>query len=360
VRVPIPPALDAAILACLAKEPSERPASAAVLDRRLAAAMPADESWTPEEARAWWDLRRVVVNPAERAATGTPPEGEAAPAQGRCWPKFSTPMADPRVRRPSRWLVKPSSAPPTLATHPEPQGHSSLFFFQLPGQRQKNLLERALSVFADVRAGEGVSTLLMALNVFLLLAGYSLMKPARDGLILTEGGAEVASYSAAAQAVLLMGAVPLYGWLGTTVVRIVLISIVMTFFSVTLIGFYLGGVAGLREGVAFYIWIGSSTSSSCRSSGSSPTICSPKGQGRRLFPLVGVGQSLGAWVGAAAVAPLVQGLELHALHAHVHGRVRADGGARDHLDRQRARGAPRAAGSAVDATRPWVRRAASS
>jgi serine/threonine-protein kinase len=94
---PIPPALDAAILACLAKEPSERPASAAVLDRRLAAAMPADESWTPEEARAWWDLRRVVVNPAERAATGTPPEGEAAPAQGRCWPKFSTPMADPRV-----------------------------------------------------------------------------------------------------------------------------------------------------------------------------------------------------------------------------------------------------------------------
>jgi AAA family ATP:ADP antiporter len=30
-----------------------------------------------------------------------------------------------------------------------------------------------------------------------------------------------------------------------------------------------------------------------------------EGQGRRLFPLVGVGQSLGAWLGAAAVAPLV-------------------------------------------------------
>ena len=41
------------------------------------------------------------------------------------------------------------------------------------------------------------------MNIFLLLAGYSLMKPARDGLILTEGGAELASYSAAAQAVLL-------------------------------------------------------------------------------------------------------------------------------------------------------------
>ena len=33
-----------------------------------------------------------------------------------------------------------------------------------------------------------------------------------------------------------------------------------------------------------------------------------EGQGRRLFPFIGVGQSLGAWVGAATVAPLVQGL----------------------------------------------------
>jgi AAA family ATP:ADP antiporter len=204
--------------------------------------------------------------------------------------------------------VNSSSAPRTLASHPEPQAQSSLFFFQLPGQRQKNALERALSVFADVRAGEGVSTVLMALNVFLLLAGYSLMKPARDGLILTEGGAEVASYSAAAQAVLLMGAVPLYGWLGTKVVRIVLISIVMTFFSVTLIGFYLGGVAGLREGVAFYIWIGLINVFIVSQFWQFANDLFTEGQGRRLFPLVGVGQSLGAWVGAAAVAPLVQGL----------------------------------------------------
>src|SRR5262249_35272723 len=34
-----------------------------------------------------------------------------------------------------------------------------------------------------------------------------------------------------------------------------------------------------------------------------------EGQGRRLFPLIGVGQSLGAWIGAAAVAPLVVRLD---------------------------------------------------
>src|SRR6187431_1805385 len=126
-----------------------------------------------------------------------------------------------------------TSEPRTLATHPELRSHQSLPYFKVLGEQPKNLLERLLSLFADVRAGEGVGTLLLTVNVFLLLAGYSLMKPARDGLILTEGGAEVASYSAAAQAVLLMGIVPLYGWLGTRVVRIKLITIVMVFFSAT-------------------------------------------------------------------------------------------------------------------------------
>src|SRR4026209_2157240 len=123
-----------------------------------------------------------------------------------------------------------ASEPRTLVTHPELKSHQSFPFFKTIGEAPKSALDRLLSVFADVRAGEGVGTLLLAVNVFLLLAGYSLMKPARDGLILTEGGAEAASYSAAAQAVLLMAVVPLYGWLGTLVVRIRLISIMMLFF----------------------------------------------------------------------------------------------------------------------------------
>jgi ATP:ADP antiporter, AAA family len=197
--------------------------------------------------------------------------------------------------------MKNTSVPGTLASNPD-------FAFPVIGEPPKGALERALSVFGEVRAGEGPSTLLLAVNVFLLLAGYSLMKPARDGLILTEGGAEVASYSAAAQAVLLMAAVPIYGWLGTRFIRIKLISIVMTFFAVTLVGFYAGGMAGLREGVAFYIWIGLINVFIVSQFWQFANDLYTEGQGRRLFPLIGVGQSLGAWVGAAAVAPLVQRL----------------------------------------------------
>jgi AAA family ATP:ADP antiporter len=204
--------------------------------------------------------------------------------------------------------MTPASLPRTLATHPEPQSHVSLPVFKVIGERPKGVIERALSVFADVRAGEGVTTLLLTLNVFLLLAGYSVMKPARDGLILTEGGAELASYSAAAQAVLLMGVVPLYGWLGTKVVRIRLIGIVTTFFATVLVAFYAGGMAGLREGFAFYIFIGLLNVFMVSQFWQFANDLFTEGQGRRLFPFIGVGQSLGAWIGAAAVAPLVQRL----------------------------------------------------
>ncbi|HJZ74379.1 MAG TPA: Npt1/Npt2 family nucleotide transporter [Vicinamibacterales bacterium] len=201
------------------------------------------------------------------------------------------------------------SARRPFVAHPEPASHSSLPVFAVIGERPKNLLERALSVFADVRAGEGVTTVLLAVNVFLLLAGYSLMKPARDGLILTEGGAEVASYSAAAQGALLAVLVPFYGWLGTRVVRIRLIAIVMTFFAATLLAFYAGGIIGLREGIAFYIWIGLVNNFIVSLFWQFGNDLFTEAQGQRLFPFIGVGQSLGAWVGAAAVAPLVMRLD---------------------------------------------------
>ena len=204
-------------------------------------------------------------------------------------------------------MMNPSE-PRTLVTHPELRSHHTLPYFKTLGEAPKNALEKLLSLFADVRAGEGVGTLLLALNVFLLLAGYSVMRPARDGLILTEGGAEAASYSAAAQAVLLTAVVPLYGWLGTRMRRIRLIAIVMTFFSLTLVGFYAGGRIGLREGVAFYIWIGLINVFIVSQFWAFANDLYTEGQGRRLFPLIGVGQSLGALVGAAAVTPLVRGL----------------------------------------------------
>lgn len=209
-----------------------------------------------------------------------------------------------------RQMPPDSSEARTLVTHPELASQKSFPFFKTVGERPKNALEKLLSLFADVRAGEGASALLLAITIFLLLAGYSVMKPARDGLILSESGAEVKSYASAAQAVLLMGIVPLYGWLSTRVVRIRLLTVTTLFFAVTLIAFAVAGRSGARVGVPFYIWLGIVNFFIVSQFWAFGNDVYSEGEGRRLFPMIGVGQSLGAWVGASSVAPLVVSLRL--------------------------------------------------
>jgi len=58
-ELPIPKELDAIVLACLAKDPSDRPQTARELARRLEAVAVSGE-WTQELARAWWDTHHPV------------------------------------------------------------------------------------------------------------------------------------------------------------------------------------------------------------------------------------------------------------------------------------------------------------
>src|SRR2546425_2839036 len=120
----------------------------------------------------------------------------------------------------------------------------------------RNRLERFLAHLADVRAGEGVGVLLLALNLFLLLAAYYLLKTVREALILTQGGAEVKSYSAAGQAILLLAVVPAFGAIASRVNRIRLVTAVTLFFASNLAVFILFGKLGFREGVAYFLWVG--------------------------------------------------------------------------------------------------------
>jgi serine/threonine-protein kinase len=64
----IPPALDSAILACLAKHPEDRPQNALQLSRMLSAAVPA-EGWTEERAHRWWNRHHPESNWGRAAET---------------------------------------------------------------------------------------------------------------------------------------------------------------------------------------------------------------------------------------------------------------------------------------------------
>jgi serine/threonine-protein kinase len=59
---PIPAELDAIVLACLAKRPSDRPSGAWELADRLAACELAG-AWTREDARGWWGERLSLAPP---------------------------------------------------------------------------------------------------------------------------------------------------------------------------------------------------------------------------------------------------------------------------------------------------------
>ena len=177
---------------------------------------------------------------------------------------------------------------------------------RFPSLTPRSRLEELLAHLADVRAGEGVVALLLTVNLFLLLGAYYMLKTAREALILSQGGAEVKSYSSAGQALLLLAIVPLYGVLASRVTRIRLVTGVMLFFSSNLVVFIACGRMGFHEGVAFFLWVGVFNVLVIAQLWAFANDLYTQRQGERLFPLLGLGSSLGAWVGAVAATRLIR------------------------------------------------------
>jgi AAA family ATP:ADP antiporter len=80
--------------------------------------------------------------------------------------------------------------------------------------------------------------------------------------------------------------------------RLKLIAFTTLFFIGNLALFYIGGKSGLREGIAFYLWLGVYNNFVIAQFWGFANDIYSEEQGKRLFPLIGIGSSLGAWVGA--------------------------------------------------------------
>src|SRR5262249_21315251 len=135
-------------------------------------------------------------------------------------------------------------------------------------------------------------------NVFVLLSAYYLLKIVREPLILTGGGAEVKTYAAAGQALLLVPFLKAYGWLGARWGRMALVAGGTAVFVACLVVFFLLGEAGVPLGVPFYLWVGIFNFSMVAQFWSFANDVYTAGEGKRLFPLLGAGSSIGAIAGA--------------------------------------------------------------
>jgi AAA family ATP:ADP antiporter len=174
-----------------------------------------------------------------------------------------------------------------------------------PPVERAGLLDRVLRPFTEVRLGEGATALLLALNVFLLLASYYFIKPVREALILSAEGAEVKSYAAAGQAVLLLGLVPAYGLLADRLPRRALLNAVTAFFVACLVGFYALTQAGVPVGVPFFLWVGIFNLMIIAQFWSFANDLYTKDQGERLFAIVAFGGSLGAVLASVFASGLI-------------------------------------------------------
>ena len=179
---------------------------------------------------------------------------------------------------------------------------------------RRSPLERFLGLFTEVHRGEGATALTLALNVFLILTTYYLIKPVREGLILSvPGGPELKSYSAAGQALLLLALVPAYGWLASRVPRMRLIDTVTLIFAACLVGFYLLVEGGSQVGVAFFLWVGIFNLMIPAQFWSFANDIYDPERGKRLFVLVAFGASCGAVLGSLLANRLIPAIGMHAM-----------------------------------------------
>lgn len=174
-------------------------------------------------------------------------------------------------------------------------------------------LRRTLFLGVELRPGETLGVLAMFASLFLILFTAYLLKPAREMLILTEGTAEIRSYAVALQALLLLIFIPLYGKFSRGFDSYRYMQIVTAICVATLLGFALAGKAGLAVSVPYFVWLGAYSVLIIAQFWAFASELYSREAGERLFVIVALGASLGAWLGSAVSRELVNYLDAYGL-----------------------------------------------
>jgi AAA family ATP:ADP antiporter len=170
------------------------------------------------------------------------------------------------------------------------------------------LVYRFLRIFTVIYPGEIVKASLLFLNSFLIMFGYYQIKAVREGLLLARHSAEMKSYLAIPQALLLIFVVKAFAKVASRFPRHLLITYATLFCISNLVLFNImnwTGVSVAVMGIVFFIWIGMyNWFIPAQFWGFANDIYSEE-EGKRLFPIIGFGATLGAVVGPPVAIKLI-------------------------------------------------------
>jgi ATP:ADP antiporter, AAA family len=174
-------------------------------------------------------------------------------------------------------------------------------------EKPKSVLDKLLGLAADVRAGEGFGALLMLITLFVILSAYYALKTAREGLILGDDiyvpfigdapGDEVKIGATGAMAMLMLVIVPAYSTLANRVDRKHLLQVSYILVVGFLATFFLLDRIGYEIGLGYFIWLGIVSMFLIAQFWSYANDIYTEEQGKRLFAIIAIGGTAGAFVG---------------------------------------------------------------
>jgi AAA family ATP:ADP antiporter len=171
-----------------------------------------------------------------------------------------------------------------------------------------NIFYRFLRLFTVIHPGEIVKASLLFLNSFLIMFGYYQIKAIRNGLLLAAHPAEIQSYLAIPQALILIFVVKAFARIASRYPRHLLVTYVTLFCISNLILFNIMNWAGVSVaimGIVFFIWIGMyNLLIPAQFWGFANDIYS-EDEGKRLFPMIAFGATLGGVLGPQVAQRLV-------------------------------------------------------
>ena len=173
-----------------------------------------------------------------------------------------------------------------------------------------NLLERFISLFTKVRAGEGWAVAVYFFYAGLVVFSYYIFKTIREPLIIVSGSADAKAYATGLAALVLLLFMPIYSQLFHRCSREKLVMGLALMFSA--MGFGFAMLYSMNVGIAYsyYVWVSIYGVMMVTQFWVFTTGSFNVKSGKRLFPVILIGASLGGLVGSKVAGDVISTLGL--------------------------------------------------